>query len=90
VTEAAAQITGLREGTPVAGGLFDIDACGIATGMTTAEKLCLVVGTWGINQYISATPIVSKSIFMTSLYCMPGYWLVLEGARPRPATWNGS
>jgi len=48
--------------------------------MTTAEKLCLVVGTWGINQYISATPIVSKSIFMTSLYCMPGYWLVLEGS----------
>jgi L-xylulokinase len=80
VTKAAAEKTGLKEGTPVAGGLFDIDACGIATGMTTAEKLCLVVGTWSINQYISPTPIVSKSIFMTSLYCIPGYWLVLEGS----------
>jgi L-xylulokinase len=80
VTNAAAEKTGLKEGTPVAGGLFDIDACGIATGMTTAEKLCLVVGTWSINQYISPTPIVSKSIFMTSLYCIPGYWLVLEGS----------
>jgi L-xylulokinase len=80
VTKAAAEQTGLKEGTPVAGGLFDIDACGIATGMTTAEKLCLVVGTWSINQYISPTPIVSKSIFMTSLYCIPGYWLVLEGS----------
>lgn len=80
VTEAAAAQTGLQAGTPVAGGLFDIDACGIATGMTTAETLCLVIGTWSINQYISTTPIVSKSIFMTSLYCMPGYWLVLEGS----------
>jgi len=80
VTKAAAEQTGLAEGTPVAGGLFDIDACGIATGMTTPEKLCLVVGTWSINQYISSTPIVSKSIFMTSLYCIPGYWLVLEGS----------
>ncbi|GAK50465.1 carbohydrate kinase FGGY [Candidatus Moduliflexus flocculans] len=80
VTKAAAEQTGLRAGTPVAGGLFDIDACGIATGMITPEKLCLVVGTWSINQYISPTPIVSKSIFMTSLYCIPGYWLVLEGS----------
>lgn len=80
VTKAAADQTGLKERTPVAGGLFDIDACGIATGMTTPEKLCLVVGTWSINQYISPTPIVSKSIFMTSLYCIPGYWLVLEGS----------
>lgn len=80
VTKAAAEQTGLAEGTPVAGGLFDIDACAIATGITTPEKLCLVVGTWSINQYISATPVVSKSIFMTSLYCIPGYWLVLEGS----------
>jgi L-xylulokinase len=80
VTKAAAEKTGLNEGTPVAGGLFDIDACGIATGMTSAEKMCLVVGTWSINQYISPKPIVSKSIFMTSLYCIPGYWLVLEGS----------
>jgi L-xylulokinase len=80
VTKAAAEKTGLKEGTPVAGGLFDIDACGIAAGMTSPEKLCLVVGTWSINQYVSAAPIVSKSIFMTSLYCIPGYWLVLEGS----------
>jgi L-xylulokinase len=80
VTKAAAEKTGLQAGTPVAGGLFDIDACGIATGMTTGEKLSLVVGTWSINQYISQTPLVSKSIFMTSLYCIPGYWLVTEAS----------
>ena len=80
VTGAAAERTGLAAGTPVAGGLFDIDACAIASGITEPDQLCLVVGTWSINQYISATPVVSRSVFMTSLYCIPGYWLVLEGS----------
>ncbi len=80
VTPAAAERTGLAPGTPVAGGLFDIDACAIASGITTPDALCIVVGTWSINQYVSATPVVSRSIFMTSLYCIPGYWLVLEGS----------
>jgi L-xylulokinase len=80
VTKAAAAKTGLKEGTPVAGGLFDIDACAIATGITSEDKLCLVAGSWCNNQYISKTPVVSKALFMTSIYCMPGYWLVLEGS----------
>ncbi len=80
VSEAAADRTGLAPGTPVAGGLFDIDACAIASGVTTPDTLCIVVGTWSINQFISPTPVVSRSIFMTSLYCIPGHWLVLEGS----------
>jgi len=80
VTEEVVKRTGLQPGTPVAGGLFDVVACAIATGITTDEKLCIVAGTWSINQYISHTPVVSKSLFMTALYCMPGYWLLLEGS----------
>jgi L-xylulokinase len=80
VTKEAAKKTGLKEGTPVAGGLFDIDACAIATGITSEEKLCIVAGSWCNNQYISKKPVVSKSLFMTSIYCMPGHWLMLEGS----------
>lgn len=80
VGEAAARETGLRAGTPVAGGLFDIDACAIASGITDEEKFCVVAGTWSINEYITKKPVVSKDLFMTSLYCMPGYWLALEGS----------
>ncbi len=80
VTKNASEKTGLKEGTPVAGGLFDIDACAIATGITDDEKFCIIVGTWSINQYISKQPVVSKSLFMTSLYCMPGYWLTTEAS----------
>ena len=80
VTRAAAAETGLREGTPVAGGLFDISACAIASGIVDPAQLCLVAGSWSINQYISAAPVEDKDLFMTSVYCLPGYWLILEGS----------
>jgi L-xylulokinase len=80
VTKDAAEKTGLKPGTPVAGGLFDIDACAIATGIVSEDQLCIVAGSWCNNQYISKTPVVSKSLFMTSLYCIPGHWLMLEGS----------
>jgi L-xylulokinase len=80
VTREAARLTGLAEGTPVAGGMFDVDAAAIATGVTNEETLNIVAGTWCNNQYISRTPVVSKSLFMTSVFCIPGYWLVLEGS----------
>ncbi len=80
VSQEASEKTGLKEGTPIAGGLFDIDACAIATGITDDEKFCIIAGTWSINQYISKQPVVSKSLFMTSLYCMPGYWLTTEAS----------
>lgn len=80
VTAAAAAETGLRAGTPVAAGMFDIDACGLAAGMVEESQLVLVSGTWGNNQYISTTPVVSKKIFMTSCYAIPGHYLMLEGS----------
>lgn len=80
VTPQAAKLTGLTAGIPVAGGLFDIDASAIATGITDDEKLCIIAGTWSINEYISKKPVVSRDLFMTSLYCMEGYWLTTEAS----------
>jgi L-xylulokinase len=80
VTRAAAAETGLAEGTPVAGGMFDIDACGLSCGMIDESQLCIVVGTWGNNQYISRTPITTDDVFMTSCYSMDDYYLMLEGS----------
>ena len=80
VTEKAAKETGLAAGTPVAGGLFDITACAIGTGITSPEKLCLIAGSWSINEYISPSPVQDHDLFMTSAYCMPGYWLISEAS----------
>ena len=80
VTAEAAAETGLAAGTPVAGGMFDIDACGLSTGLTDEGPLCMIAGTWGNNQYISKTPVVDEDVFMTSCYAIPEYYLMLEGS----------
>jgi L-xylulokinase len=80
VTEKAAAETGLAAGTPVAGGLFDITACAIGTGITSPDRLCLIAGSWSINEYISPSPVQDPDLFMTSAYCMPGYWLISESS----------
>lgn len=80
INREAALLTGLKEGTPVAGGMFDIDACALASGLTDENQMSLVAGTWGNNQYISHTPLVDKELFMTSCYSIPGWYLMLEGS----------
>jgi L-xylulokinase len=80
VTAAAAEQTGLKKGTPVAGGMFDIDACGLASGCVDERQFVIVAGTWGNNQYIARTPLVDKGLFMTSCYSIPGWYLMLEGS----------
>jgi len=80
ITPEAAKLTGLLENTPVAGGMFDINACGLAVGMTDASIFCMIAGTWGNNQFISKTPVVDPDMFMTSCYSIDGYYLMLEGS----------
>lgn len=80
VTAEAARETGLKEGTPVAGGMFDIDACAIAVGVVDESKICMIAGTWSINEYIRKEPVVDGSVLLNSLYCMPGYYLIEESS----------
>ena len=78
VTAQAAALTGLREGTPVAGGMFDIDACAIATDLTTPDRICVITGTWSINEMISSQPHLDWPVAMRSRFAMPGYYLLEE------------
>ena len=73
VSKRASEVTGLKEGTPLAGGMFDIDACAIAMDITNEDNICVIAGTWSINEYISRQPVLDKSVMMNSLYCIPGY-----------------
>jgi len=80
VSAKAAAETGLKEGTPVMGGQADICACALATGITDAETLCMILGTWGINEAIGPQIISDPNFFMTSLYPIEGYNLHTEGS----------
>ena len=87
VTEAAAALTGLAAGTPVAAGYFDIDANALASGVLSPEELCLIAGTWSINEFLSdSTPndIDHKENTATLSY-LPGYYL-MEDSTPTSAS----
>lgn len=78
ITKQAAEETGLTEGTPVAGGMFDIDACALGMGIVDDKKFCMIAGTWSINEYITEAPVADGSIGMNSYYCIPKYYLAEE------------
>ncbi|GHV85246.1 carbohydrate kinase [Spirochaetia bacterium] len=80
VTAAAAAETGLKAGTPVAAGCYDIDSAGLATGLTDESVMNVIVGSWANNQFISKTPLVSEDFFSTTVYAIEGYYLMLEGS----------
>lgn len=80
VTAETAAETGLIVGTPVAGGLFDITASALSTGLVTENSLSIVTGTWSINQYISKEINIIKDLFMTSDYPIDGYHLITEAS----------
>lgn len=80
VTKEASKATGLLQGTPVAGGMFDIDACALAAGVVDEADLCVIAGTWGINEYLSRTPVKDGSVSMNSIFAMPEYYLIEESS----------
>ena len=80
VTADCAAQTGLRAGTPVVGGMFDIDACAIASGCIHAGDMCLIAGTWSINEYVSEAIAADHSVSMNSIFCDPRYYLAEESS----------
>ena len=86
VTKEAADLTLLPEGIPVAAGMFDVNACGIASGLSDEEQMCMVAGTWSINEFIRTSPVTNGTVALNSMFCIPGYYLVEESS-PTSAEW---
>ncbi|MGM9522249.1 MAG: FGGY-family carbohydrate kinase [Oscillospiraceae bacterium] len=80
VTKEAAALTGLKQGTPVIGGMFDIDACALAVNVINPEHICMIAGTWSINEYPRSAPILDGSVRMNSLFCLPDMYLIEESS----------
>ena len=80
VTGRASAETGLCAGTPVAGGLFDCTANTISQGVVREDQLCIVAGSWGMNNMITKELIYSEDLFGSYLYCLQGYRQIMEGS----------
>ncbi len=79
ITDDVARLTGLTPGTPVAGGMMDVAAGAIAAGLVQENQLCVITGTWSINEIISFAPRLNEPVFWTTCYAIPNSWLILEG-----------
>ncbi|TIU22098.1 MAG: carbohydrate kinase, partial [Mesorhizobium sp.] len=79
ITRDVAAATGLRAGTPVVAGLFDVVASAIGSGVTSTGAASIIAGTWSINQVITEEPIRDPSIFMLSTFD-PVRYLAIESS----------
>lgn len=83
VSEEIALKTGIVAGTPVVGGLFDIDACAIGSGVLDETTFSVIAGTWNINTYPSVQPASSSSGQMNSYF--PDKKFLVEASSPTSA-----
>ena len=60
--------------------MFDINACALAAGVTDPDTLCMIAGTWSINEYIRREPVTDGTVLMNSLFCLPEYYLIEESS----------
>ncbi|MFI1164286.1 FGGY-family carbohydrate kinase [Streptomyces sp. NPDC020801] len=77
VTREAAAATGLTAGTPVVTGAHDVDAAAIGIGGAVPGELCLIAGTFSINQVVSEHPVVD-SRWQVRSFVRPGQWMTMS------------
>ena len=81
VTKQAAELSGLAEGTPVVGGLFDVVSTALCAGLKDETKLNAVLGTWsvvsGVTDYIDQSQNIP---FVYGCDAQPGQYLVHEAS----------
>lgn len=74
VTPEAAAATGLAAGTPVVSGLHDVDAGAVGIGCIHPGQLCLIAGTFSINEVISTAPATDPR-WLCRNFVEPGRWM---------------
>jgi L-xylulokinase len=68
VTQDAAAATGLRAGTPVVAGYFDVVASALGSGAVGAGAASIVLGSWSINQVFADVPLRDPRVFMVAAF----------------------
>ena len=78
VTQEAATHTGLAEGTIVAGSCYDVDACALANGILDDDTLCMIAGTWSINEVLTRELVEGANSIARSFH--PDYYIMEESS----------
>lgn len=80
VTDAVAEETGLAAGTPVIGGLFDVVASALGSGVSRTGSASIIAGTWSINQVVIDGPDLDGPVFMSSTFDRTRYMAMENSA----------
>jgi L-xylulokinase len=80
VSAAAAAATGLREGTPVVAGMFDVIACAVGSGALDERSCSLIAGTWNINSVFDGRLLEVLPSVKTSLGPDAGRYAYVESS----------
>ncbi len=79
VSTDIANKTGVRPGTPICAGMFDVNACILGTG-DYADSYQLIAGTWGINSVITGDPVDCPSVTQSCLFLTPDQHMLIDSA----------
>jgi L-xylulokinase len=79
VTAEAARATGLAQGTPVIGGMFDVNAGALGAGVIAPGQACMIAGTWSVNVVVTSAPIASRGPIFNALNT-PATWLTIDAS----------
>jgi len=80
ITKEAAAETGLKVGTPVAAGLYDVAASTFGSGAIDPGILCVTSGTWTIASYLGSSFENAADSTIATTSCINGRILLEEGS----------
>ncbi|MFB2553218.1 FGGY-family carbohydrate kinase [Ensifer soli] len=75
ISAEAARLTGLRAGTPVARGVYDVVGCALASGVERPDQLAAVAGTFSIHSTVHARPSLDPLPTIQTPYPVAGQFL---------------
>jgi len=81
VTAEAANLTGLKEGTPVVSGMIDVAASAVGIGVIDAGQSFSIIGTTALNAIVLDKPILEPdNVGATICHSVPGRWMRVLGS----------
>lgn len=80
VTREASGETGLNPGTAVTGGVYDVIACALGSGVFDDDKYSLIAGTWNVNTGIREKLVYSAQTMKCSLFVDIDRYIYVESS----------
>jgi L-xylulokinase len=80
ISVRAAEESGLKAGTPVFGGFFDVVSAAVCAGLSGPRHINVIMGTWTIVTWTADQIQPAPHPYIWGRYCIPGKYFVHEGS----------